>query len=305
MNRTQVESTERNVQAGVSRPVLSEFTNYRDYLQAFYEFRQYETRGDLRPYSYSHFSAAANIKSPNYLKMVMQGKRNLSDSMIDKFANALNLNKKSTDEFRALVHYNQATEPLERNRCLKVLSDLRVKSSIEEGSLAQEDYERVPSWVSWALVALADVGVTDFDEEKLFETLKGRAKKDEIRKCVQKLLAEGLLEKSEEGDEEGDGDLKKTGRQMKDADKIPAELVKKLQAQLIYLGLESLFHDDPDDREFGTITLALTEAEYKKLKFDVRHFRKKVYAEALLNREQGGAGDRVFQLNFQLFPLSK
>tara|TARA_B100000749_G_scaffold280455_1_gene276658 strand:+ start:95226 stop:96125 length:900 start_codon:yes stop_codon:yes gene_type:complete len=281
------------------RPSVSEFTDYRLYLMAFYSFRQFETRTDRRPYSYGHFSAAADIKSPNYLKMVIEGKRNLSATMIDKFAKAMGLNKKNTEEFRALVNYNQATEPLERNRCLKVLNDIRVKSSIEEGQLAQEDFERVPSWVSWALVALTDSGVTQFDEEVLFKTLKGRAKKDEIRKCLDKLIGEGQLERSE------DGSIKKTGLQMKDAERIPAELVKKLQAQLIYLGLESLFHDEPEQREFGTITLSLTEAEFKKLKFDIRHFRKKIYAEALLNREQNGPGDRVYQMNVQLFPLSE
>ncbi|MEZ4870729.1 MAG: TIGR02147 family protein [Bdellovibrionales bacterium] len=298
MNRTQLKSTDRSHQSIGQLPVLAEFTDYREYLQAFYDCRRHQTRGDLRPYSYAHFSAAANIKSPNYLKMVIQKKRNLSAAMIDKFSKAMNLNKKSSEEFRALVNYNQATEPLERNRCLKILSDLRVKSSIEEGNLTQEDFDRVPSWVSWALVALTDAGVTDFDEEKIFETLKGRAKKDEIRKCLQKLISEGQLEEVE-------GEIRKTGRQMKDADKIPSELVKKLQAQLIYLGLESLFNDEASDREFGTITLSLTEAEYDKLKFDVRHFRKKVYAEALLHREQNGPGDKVYQLNFQLFPLSK
>ena len=53
------------------------------------------------------FSAAADIKSPNYLKMIIEGKRNLSEDMISKFAKACSLNKSQGDEFKLLVLFNQ------------------------------------------------------------------------------------------------------------------------------------------------------------------------------------------------------
>ncbi|MCK6598597.1 MAG: TIGR02147 family protein, partial [Bdellovibrionaceae bacterium] len=85
------------------QPNLSDYLDYRLFLQEFYLYKKFVTKNDLRPYSYQLFSAAANIKSPNYLKMIIEGQRNLSDDMIGKFAKALGLNKDQTEEFSYLV----------------------------------------------------------------------------------------------------------------------------------------------------------------------------------------------------------
>src|SRR4051812_24371890 len=107
-------------------PDLSTYMDYRKYLADFYAFRREQTKNDLRPYSYQMFSAAANIKSPQYLRLIIDGKRNLSDDMVAKFSRALNINKEQSDELRMLVQFTQATDPAERNRFLKDLMELRV-----------------------------------------------------------------------------------------------------------------------------------------------------------------------------------
>ena len=110
-----------------SGPQVSEYLDYRQFLQDFYLYKRSQTQNQLRPYTYSVFAASADIKSPNYLKMIIEGKRNLSDDMILKFAKALSLNKARTNEFRLLVLFNQATDPSERNVLLKQLSEVRVE----------------------------------------------------------------------------------------------------------------------------------------------------------------------------------
>ncbi|WP_374031467.1 hypothetical protein [Bdellovibrio bacteriovorus] len=56
-------------------PVLSDYMNYRQFLADFYLFKRKASKGSLRAYTYAVFSAAANIKSPNYLKMIIEGKK--------------------------------------------------------------------------------------------------------------------------------------------------------------------------------------------------------------------------------------
>jgi hypothetical protein len=43
-------------------PALSDYLDYRLFLQDFYHYKKELTKNDLRPYSYQLFSAAANIK---------------------------------------------------------------------------------------------------------------------------------------------------------------------------------------------------------------------------------------------------
>lgn len=279
-------------------PRLSAFTDYRHYLKEFYEYRRALTRGSLRPYSYATFAAAADIRSPNYLKLIIDGQRNLSPEMAKKFARAIGLNREELDEFLALVDFTQATEPLERNRYLKVLADIRVRQQLKSGEIKAETWEKVPSWVTWVLYALTDQEGVKFDVEQLYELIRGKARHDDIRRSLEKLLASGELVR-----DEATGEITKGRELMSGSEDVPVALVRKLQAELIYLGLESLFQDQPHDREFGAQTLALTEKEFEQLKFELRQFRKRWLKDVSVARKSG-KGERVFQLNIQLFPVT-
>ena len=137
----------------MEQPQLSEFVDYREYLKAFYDYRQEQTKLRLRPYAYSDFSAAANIKSPNYLKLIIEGKRNLSREMCLKFSRALKHNRTQIKEFDLLVSYCQEKDPMQRNRNLKDLSEFRAKKAIESGAINVETWDQVSSWLVWVLRA--------------------------------------------------------------------------------------------------------------------------------------------------------
>lgn len=278
-------------------PLLTSYTDYRQYLKDFYIYKKQTQSSLVRSYSYATFSAAADIKSPNYLKLIIDGQRNLSSSMIRKFAKALQLSKSEIEEFEALVNYGQAKEPLERNRCLKVLADIRVKQQMKRGQIKEEIMNRVPSWVTWVLYSLADQEGIQFDLNQLRQILRGRVTQDEIQKALDLLLEKGELKLNEKGE------VEKGRKLMEGSADIPPALVRKLQAELIYLGMESLFQDEPTEREFGAFTMALTREEFDQVKFDIRQLRKRLYTEFSVKREQS-KGERVYQLNFQLFPVS-
>lgn len=280
-------------------PRLTAFTDYRQFLREFYEFRRRQTRTSLRPYSYATFAAAADIKSPNYLKLIIDGQRNLSPEMARRFARAMNLSREESDEFVALVDFTQATDPLERNRYLKLLSEMRVRQQLRSGEINVETWEKVPSWVTWVLYALTDQKNVSFDVDELFAIMRGKARIEDIRRSLDKLIASGELARNLET-----GDVVKGRELMSGVEDVPVELVRKLQAELMYLGLESLFQDGPQDREIGTQTLALTEKEFEQLKFELRQFRKRWTKDVSVARVSE-KGDRVFQLNIQLFPVTR
>lgn len=77
--------------------------------------------------------------------------------------------------------------------------------------------------------------------------------------------------------------------------------LRKLQSELIQIGMDSLYHDEPTEREFGALTVSLTQEEFEKLKFELRHLRKRVHKDVAVSRKET-KGDRVYQLNLQLFP---
>lgn len=280
-------------------PDISTYMDYRKYLADFYAYKREQTKKDLRPYSYQMFSAAANIKSPQYLRLIIEGKRNLSDDMVVKFAKALSLNKEQSDELRQLVQYTQATDPAERNRFLKDLMEKRVSQKIKSGEIDSKTFEKIPGWVTWILYSMVDQKGVTFEPSQLKQLLGEKATLEEIQESLNKLLEAGELKR-----DEVTGEVKKARPLMGNADNIPVALVRKLQAELLYLGMESLFQDDPLEREFGTLTLSLTEKEFAEIKFRLRQMRKQLTKDNSIARKQE-PGDRVYQLNIQLFPVTK
>jgi uncharacterized protein (TIGR02147 family) len=303
MNETTSDQNNNNLQYSLlpnaPLPHLSAYFDYRFYLRDYYEFRRRESADSIRPYSYATFSAAADIRSPNYLKMIIDGQRNLSPEMIRKFARALSLSKDETDEFAALVAYCQATDPLERNRHLKHLAEHRARQQVKSGEIKADAFEKIPDWVTWVLYALADQKDARFDYDWLYEALKGKALREDIRRSLGRLVQSGELTI-----DPVTGAINKGRELMSGSEDVPVALVRKLQGELIYLALEALLQEGPQDREFGAMTMALTEEEFEQLKFEVRQLRKR-WTKDLSVKRKTGKGDRVFQLNVQLFPLTK
>lgn len=296
-------------------PVLGQYTDFRQYLQDVYEFRRKTESTGLRAYSYSAFSAAADIKSPNYLKLIIEGRRNLSDDMIARFARALRLQKAEAEEFRALVHYGQATEPIQRNRHLKELGDIRARRAFASGELSQQAWEKVPSWMGWVLYAMTDQMGVSFDPDELYRLMRAKTSPEDLRSELKRLLSNGDLKEQPvaEGSLDtlalGDGltgglkEIVKGRDLIESPQELPVEMIRKLQAELIYLGIESLFRDSPKEREFGAMTIAMTQQEFEQVRFELRQMRKRIQKDLMVKR-QSSKGERVYQMNIQLFPVT-
>lgn len=294
---TQLNQKLENSTTSVTMPALSEYMDYRLFLADFYHAKKQQTKLAIRPYSYAIFSAAADIKSPNYLKMIIENKRNLSLDMVSKFAKACSFNKAQTDEFRLLVVFNQAEDPADRNYALKQLSEYRVEQKLKHGELDRKVFEKVPNWIGWIIYAMVDQEGVVFETSQLKDLLRGKASESEINEALENLIKSGELSRDPETN------IISKGKPTEAPEEIPSALVRKLQMQLMYLGLESLYQDTATEREFGALTLSLTEKEFEDIKFKLRQLRKSLHKDNSIAR-MNSKGERVYQLNLQLFPVS-
>ena len=100
---------------------IFEYDNYRAYLRDLYKFYK-ETKPQ---FSYRYFSQKAGFRSPNFLQLVIEGKRNLSPESVEKFTHALKLGKKEAEFFRVLVYLNQARTVSEKKIYAEQLMQFR------------------------------------------------------------------------------------------------------------------------------------------------------------------------------------
>lgn len=113
------------------------YKDYREYLSDYYDAMKKQGSG----FTYRTFSEKGGISSPNYLKLVISGTRNLIGEMTFKFARALELDDRETHFFDTLVRFNQASDEDEKKFLTRRLHELKPQKSKLEVKLNQTKLE--------------------------------------------------------------------------------------------------------------------------------------------------------------------
>ncbi len=265
------------------------FRDYRAFLREFYERNKQRKSG----YSLRAFSKTAGLRSPNYLKLVMDGDRNLTAPMALRFAECCGLNGEAVEYFCELVAFNQARVARERELHYERLKRFSRFRKVHKLDAAESAYHS-----EWYIPAVRElVARADFEEDAgwIAGALLPPISPVQAKRALGVLLELGLLARDA------------AGRLMQ-----PEELVETPEGPLGHHVVE--FHRammahaaqaldlvPREEREISSLTLCLSEAQFDQLKAEVAAFR-----GLLLQRYQAlPDAERVVQLNFQLFPLSQ
>ena len=270
-----------------------DYQHYREYLKDYYLGQKKQGTG----FTYARFSALAGLKSPNYLKLVMDAQKNLTPENIVRFAKALKLTEHESDYFEALVHFNQGKKSMEREYYQERMKRVKKRflgGGAQERSLEEYEFEAISNWIHHAILILT--GVKGFRESPKWirERLFNLVSEPEISSILERLVELKFLARNDEGR------LVQTHRQFKTKPEL-----RRLSARLFYEGLmtraaNALKLTEPDDRERGVYFVGLSPKQIPELKKRVREFLKTLNEWALENQ----APHQVYALSFMGFPLS-
>jgi len=266
-----------------------EYDNYRAYLKDLYGFYK-KTKPQ---FSYRYFSQKAGFRSPNFLKLVIEGKRNLSPESIERFTSALKLNKKETEFFRILVHLNQARTIGEKKLYAEQLMQFRSFRYIHP--LRQDQYRYYAEWYNIPIRELTIL--SDFSEDPgwIARSLLPPISPQQAQKALDLLLQLGLLERDESGR------LVQADAFISTGDEVTSTSVANYHREMIQKGSEALDRFPGPDRDISSVTMALSDKGFQEIKSLIQKFRKELLAIA----DQDQRPEGVYQINFQLFPLAK
>jgi hypothetical protein len=145
-------------------PELFLYTDYRHYLRDWVAAARIHKKG----FSLRTFAARAGLGAPGYLGMVIQGKRNLGESGLERFMNGMRLMGAERLYFRNLVLSNQAETDAEKSLFEGKLALLR-KSRMMKPEVAEEIRGRIERFRGEIVSLLA----SDFTPEEA-KTLAGQ-----------------------------------------------------------------------------------------------------------------------------------
>lgn len=266
-----------------------DFLDYRAYLRAYYERAK-----RVRPsFSFRLFSKLAGLRSPNFLKLVIEGQRNLGADSIERFAAALGLDATDSEFFADLVAFNQAQTMAEKNRAFE-----RIASSRRFRQARRIDGELFAYLSHWYNPAVRELAARpDFSEDPrwIAATLRPNITPNEAAEALKLLLSLGLLARDA-----------KTGRVERGEPTLTTEHeVSALGAaafhrQMLERAGGSIELFSREVRDLAALTVCVSPKTAALVKQRIHQFRETL-AEIC---DSDAEGSVVYQLNVQWFPLS-
>lgn len=268
-------------------PDVFDFLDYRAYLREFYRRRKENTA-----FSYRAFSMRAKLGSPNYLKLVMDGERNLTTAMAKRFAQACGLSGQGASFFVELVSFGQAETMDERNESYTRLKRFAQYREANQLQMAQDEYHS-----KWYLPAIRELVLADDfreDPEWIAARLTPRIKPAEARQALQILLQLEMLVP------DADGRLRQGTPHVTTGAETASLHMVNYHRTMMRLASEALERVDHAQRDISSVTLCLGPDGLDTIKRAVVRFRRELLKLSELETHPA----QVVQVNFQLFPLS-
>jgi uncharacterized protein (TIGR02147 family) len=266
---------------------IFDYLDYREYLKDHYEANK--ARNSF--FSFRYISAKTRLDSSFYVK-VLQKQIHLSIKSLPRLIDFLNLSKKESDYFTLLVRFNRAHQKDEMRLYFEKIIDFR---ELQTRTLDAEKYRYFSKWYHIAIRELLNYYRFDGDYATLAAKLNPPISEATARKAVELLVKLGLVKKN------GNGFFELTDRFVTTGESWNSIAIENFQREMLHLAEESINKIPKKDRETSTVTVSVSRTCFATMKERLREFRKELLEMARIERDPDG----VFQINFQIFPLTR
>jgi plasmid maintenance system antidote protein VapI len=221
-----------------------DYNDYRILLGDLYK----EKKDQWPAFSYRYICTKVGFASAGFFTNILNGKRNISDELIFKFAELFNFSRVETEFFELLVHYDQSKDP-ERRKYYHDKMIASRKSAIRELTAEQNEY---------------------------FSTWYNVKNENNTYIITDKTVTSGP--------------------------QTSLASIHHFQRATMNLAQTAIERFDKNDRSISTLTLNVSCKQFKVIEEKLAEFRL-VLLEMAKNDPE--CSERVYQFNFQIFPLTK
>jgi uncharacterized protein (TIGR02147 family) len=270
-------------------PNIFDYMDYREFLEDFYQ----EKKAHNPHFSFQLFAEQAGFGSKSFIKLVIDGKKNLGDQSLEQLNRALKLNDKAFAFFKDLVSFNQASSLQLRNFYFEKLVSYNKRSAGR--LLLQQQYDFYSKWYHNTIREL--VVAVDFHEdyENLARLVKPAITARKARQSVELLLKLGLIRKKTGGGYEQVDTVITTG------DEVRSLAVQNFHQQNLALASQTIDTVKSSQRDISCLVLGLSQEGFRKAKSEIQQFRKKLLQIA----QDEKTISSVYHVQFNLFPTSE
>ena len=273
----------------MNQPVLNDYMDYRAFLKDMFSYKKKTDKY----FSYRYFSRRAGISSPNFLQLVISGKRNLTQESAGRICKGFDLRKNEREYFENLVWLNQSTSHEDRNHYYRKIVSLKSNATIRK--LDKASYEYFSKWFYPVIREIVSLGDNKWDAEQISGKLDPEISAKDAAKALKALIDLGLISRDSEGFYRQNESFLTTGPE------VQSLTVANFHREMLRLATESIERHAAEVRDLSALTISIRSERITELKEHLGRIRQeiiKMYCEDKYC-------DQVYQLNLQLFPLSR
>ena len=270
-------------------PDLLQYSDYRKFLRDYYDAHKAASPA----FSFRYMSMRAGINSSAFYKYIIDGARNLSKASILKTCAMLKLPDRDAEYFENLVFFNQARTVKEKNLYFERLT--RLRGDFEKRRVEEAQFTFYGDWTHSAVRELLNCVAFKGDDAGLAALLVPSVTPEQARESVRLLSRLGLIRK------DAQGRWKQTDAVLTTGGQIAAREVVEFQRRMIRLALEAFDVFSKEERLMSTLTLSISDETRDQFKRRLREMASDLLEQARRDERPR----RVYQLNMNLFPLSR
>jgi uncharacterized protein (TIGR02147 family) len=267
---------------------IYKYFDYRLLLKDLFDKRKKENPH----FSYRVLAKKAGFKSAGYFANLLSGKCNLSLTVAYKLSEAFNLKKFEAEYFVTLVMFNLATNHIEKKKYYDKLLTLK---RAELKTLDERQFEYFGEWYYLAIREILDYHLFKDDFKALAKMLVPAITPTQAKKAIELLEELGMIRKNPYGYYE------KMDAILTTPSNWQSQAINFYQFQSLELAKQSFDIWDRKLRDISTLTLSISSEEFKKIQEKLNQ----VQEEILLLAQNAKKADRVYQINFYSFPLTR
>jgi uncharacterized protein (TIGR02147 family) len=265
-----------------------DYTDYRILLGDLYK----EKKNEWSSFSYRYICTKVGFTSAGFFTNILNGKRNISDELIFKFAELFCFNRQETEYFEYLVHYDQCKEP-ERKKYYHDKMGVIRKTSICELTAEQNEY--FSTWYNVAVRELLNYFPFKGDYEELAKMVAPQITPLQAQCAVELLLKLNLVNIE-------NGIYFVTEKTLTTGPMVSLSSIHHFQRSTLNLAQTAIERFDRNDRSITTLTASVSPRQFKMIEERLATFRREVQE---MVKNDPDSIERVYQFNFQIFPLTK
>ena len=265
---------------------IIEYSDFRKYMRDFYEERKLR-----HVFSWREFSKAAGFTSSSYMKVVCDGKSNLSRIGVERTGQAMGLVGFEMDYFRAMVNFGQETDETKKKAAYEeMLSIAKIhKVRVIEGEL----FKFYETWKNPVLRELAPLmpGATPGEiAKKCYMDISA----NDVKETLDFLTKAGFIKKT------GENTFVQTETSIKGSPEATKLAIRDMHREMAKIAASSL-DLAKTERNFSGVTMGISRDSYEQIVKELDECRRKIISIAAGDKNI----DQVYRLNLQLFPLTR